>query len=706
MDGGKSERVYTALFVFCGVGGGALGFQRARVQLRGVGIGACFRVLGGIESDPGTAADFTRLTGAPCLARKVEDLTPADLVAFCGGVVPDVVFFSPPCKASSGLLAAAVAATEKYQFMSQLALVWLRLMFATWGDRVRLVLMENVPRIRTRHADMMKAARDLMRSHGYLIHDEAHNLGEVGGLAQNRERLLFVARHKSVSTLLYKPVKRRVRGVGEVLASLPMPGDPKAGPLHQLPALDPITAIRLALIPAGGDWHDLPAQVVLPPELAAQVGPKGRSRTRKDRTPFNDVYRVVCWDAPAACVTAGQTPSAGVMSVADPRVTGVSQYANNYTVTGWREPSGTVIGKTQLGSGAGSVADPRVTPRGHPMHWQVREWDKPSCTVTGSTDVQEGAPSIADPRTGVESHPHTYGVLPWTGPAHTITGNDAPGGGPNTVADPRPSSGFEQAWGVVPWDRPIGTVTSREHPSNGEFSVADPRPGDSFPGAWGVRGWNDPGATVTGESGPQNGAFTVADPRGARGPVEARNDDHGVIAWTDPAGTITSREGPSNGAFSVADPRITCKTFENSRIYGVIPWTVPSGTIVGHACHDNGPFSVADPRHPSRVPFPVIISLDGTWHRPLTILERAVLQGFDATLDGEPLTLTGKNRSCWSVRVGDAVPPPAGEAMAEQFLLTLVYADSGVFALSSGGGVWVREEARAMWNASYGAVLQ
>jgi hypothetical protein len=102
----------------------------------------------------------------------------------------------------------------------------------------------------------------------------------------------------------------------------------------------------------------------------------------------------------------------------------------------------------------------------------------------------------------------------------------------------------------------------------------------------------------------------------------------------------------------------------------------------------------------------VLISEDGTWHRPLTILERAALQGFDATLDGAPLTLTGKNRSCWSVRIGDAVPPPAAEAMAEQFLLTLVYADAGAFALSSGGGVWVREEARAMWRAEHGAVMQ
>lgn len=628
MDGnGSIARVYTALFVFSGIGGGAIGFQRARVQLRGFGASASFRILGGIEYDPGTAQDFTRLTGAPCLAKKVEDLTPADLVAFCGGIVPDVVFFSPPCKASSGLLSPELAATEKYQEMAQLALVWIRLMLATWGSRVRMVLMENVPRIKTRHAPMMAEARRLLAGAGYILHDEAHNLGEIGGLAQNRDRLLLAARHKSVTQFLYKPVKRRVRGVGEVLGTLPLPGDPAAGPLHALPALDPITAIRLALIPAGGDWHDLPSEVVLPPEIAENLGGKsGRKVKPSERTPFNDVYRVVRWGDTAGAVTAGDTPSAGVMSVADPRVTGTSAFANNYVVTGWEEPSRTVIGKTQLGSGAGSVADPRVT-NGFDGSYGVGAWQEPSGAVTTGESPSSGPFTVADPRTDVASHPHTYGVLPWNGPAHTITGNIAPGGGPHSVADPRAPEAFNGSLGVTAWDAP----------------------GD----------------------------------------------------------TVTSREGPTNGRFSVADPRITCKTFENSGIYGIVRWSDPAYTVTAHACHDNGPFSVADPRHPSRVPFPVIISLDGTWHRPLTILERAVLQGFDPVLDGKPLTLTGRSKSKWSVRIGDAVPPPAAEAMAEQFLLTLLYADSGVFALSSGGGVWVRERAELLGvELGEGVVIQ
>ena len=642
MDGGGNTiaRVYTALFVFCGVGGGAIGFQRARVQMRGLGLSASFRILGGIESDPGTAADFTRLTGAPCLNKKVEEITPEELIEFCGGVVPDVVFFSPPCKASSGLLAPELAASPKYQEMAQLALVWLRLMLATWGSRVRMVLMENVPRIRTRHAPMMAEARRLLDAAGYLLHDEAHNLGEVGGLAQNRDRLLLAARHRSVKQFLYKPVKRRVRGVGEVLEKLPLPGDPKAGPLHALPELDPITAIRLALIPAGGDWHDLPEKVVLPPELAENLGGKaGRRAKPSERKPFNDVWRVVRWGDAVGAVTSGDTPSAGVTSVADPRVTerghamhwqvrewetpsctvtgstdvqegapsiadprvtGTSAFDNNYVVTGWEEPARTVIGKIQLGSGAGSVADPRLhlNDNAHDNLCKVTGWEDPSGTVTGANRPASGGASIADPRTGEWSHPHTYGVLPWDGPAHTVTGNDAPGGGPHSVADPRAPEAFNGSLGVTSWDAPSDTVTSREGPTNGRFTVADPRAVTGNDGVYGVAAWEAPSGAVTTSPSPSSGRFTVADPRA----VEGYDHAWGVMPWTESAGAITSRDAPSNGRFSVADPRITCKTFENSGIYGIVRWNDPAYTVVAHACHDNGPHSVADPRSPRRVP--------------------------------------------------------------------------------------------------------
>jgi len=491
-----SEHVYTVLFPFCGVGGGALGFKLACAELTRLGIAGRFKILGGIEMDASTARDFELLTGAPCLCARIEDLTPEALRAFFGDRCPDVVFFSPPCKPASGLLAKGLAATPKYRAMAMLGAVCVDLVFATWAEGPRLLLMENVPRIRTRAPEMMKHIRAACRRRRYHIHEAAHDLGELGGLAQHRDRLLFVGRRDDVSTLLYQPTKRRVRSVGEVLGALPLPGDPAAGPLHRLPAIEPITALRLALIPAGGDWHDLPARVYLPPELAAQVA-RGRRGPSSKRKPFNDVFRVIRMDDPAPCITTGGTPSAG--------------------------------------------------------------------------------------------------------------------------------------------------------------------------------------------------GLAVADPRGARAGAATRNDDHGVIGWNDSAGTITGETRPSNGRFSVADPRITCTPRENAGSYGVIPWDAPSGTIVAHACHDNGRFSVADPRAPGGVPFPVIIAEDGTWHRPLTTLECAVLQGFDAVdEEGRPFDLDGGTDAC-RVKIGDAVPPPSAQRIAEQMLFTLVHADAGSFALSSGGGVWVRE---------------
>ncbi len=580
-DGGLLRRNFTVLFVFCGIGGAAIGFKRAQMEMRGIGLSAGFKILGGIDIDEGTARDFERLTGAPCLAMDVRKITPSLLREWFGDKAPDVVVFSPPCKQASGLLSEARAQTQEYKDLGALAGVWMKLMLETWPEGPAILLMENVPRVRSRAPEVMRDVRNGLRGMGYLFHEEAHDLGEVGGLAQHRDRLLIVARHKHrVPQFIYKPIKRRVRSVGEVLASLPMPGDPAAGPLHRLPALEFITALRLALIPAGGDWQDLPSQVYLPPELASMLGKRVKP---SERTPFNDVWRVVRFSDPAACITSGSTPSAGVISVADPRF--------------------------------------NLGPHAHTNICSVTDWSDPARTVTGSNRPASGAPVVADPRFGRA--------------AGEARGDDH---------------------GVLRWEEPSGTITTRDAPSCGRFSVADPRP-------------TKPCMPCT----------------------------YGVIRWSDPSHTITGNEAPGGGPFSVADPRITCKTRENSNIYGVIPWDEASGTVVGHACHDNGRFSVASPTWPKSVPFPLIISEDGTWHRPLTILERAVIQSFDPHMDdGSPLTLTGKNSSAWSVRIGDAIPPQAAFRIAEQILLTLANASVGAFSLSSGGGVWVRDRSHGL----------
>lgn len=518
-----SETTYTVLFPFCGLGAGALGFLEARAQV--FGNAARFVSLGGIDIDPAACKDFVYLTKSPALCADIATLTPDRLREFAGERAPDVVFLSAPCTGASKLVSESKANEEKYRALNRLSEVWIDLMLETWpSDPPRLVLFENVPNLTTRAKAMLARVKKALRARGYVMHDGFHDAGELGGLAQRRRRWLMVARHApQVPPLLYQPPKKRVRGCGEVIGPLPMPGDPAGGPMHKLPRISWLNWVRLALIPAGGDWRDLPGVLA-----------EGQAR--------REVFK----------------------------------------------------------------------------RHEVCAWDKETGTV----------------------------------------------GGPG---------------------------------SNGVENVADPRVGDWFPGVLGVVPWKDPSATVTAGAAPSRGAFSVADPRVKR----AYDHGYGVIAWTAPSPTVAGGSHPGQGAYSVADPRLTCAP--RAGAYGVLGWEEAAKTITASANIDNGPFAIADRRIPGAPPLcivrdprkppegqaPVIVAKDGTWHRPLTTLELAVLQGMPWQVDGAPLQLAGSNVTEHRRRIGNCVPPPAARAIAERMLVNLLGASSGAFLLSGDGAVWV-----------------
>lgn len=513
---------YTAFFPFCGLGGGALGFIQARAS------GAEFRAIGGIDIDAASCRDFETLTGAPALCADVARVTPAVLRAFVGERTPDVVFASPPCKGFSGLLSKKRSLEPKYQALNSLVLEWVRLMLSTWATPPRLFLLENVPRIASRGAALLTKVRARLTAAGYVLHESAHDCGELGGLAQHRRRFLLVARHAaSVPALLHRPALQRVRGVGEVLEALPMPEDAAGGPMHRLPRLSWINWVRLALIPAGGDWRDLEGVLA-------------------DGQPRREVHR-------------------------------------RHRVERWRDPAATVAGSGSNGPSA--VADPRIVPQsGDPSrtHWgkyKVRAFDAPTGTIAGAGRVGSGAESVADPRVRVA---------------------------------------FDHGYAVLHWLEPSATVAAKSHPGCGAYSVADVRAGASYRGTYGVLRWQDAAATVTGHASPSTGRFSVADPR--------------------------------SGA-------------ELCRVH--------------------------DARRPPTPGAPLIVAADGTWHRPLTTLELAALQGFPTTIAGAPLVLDGTSSTAWRERIGNAVPPPAARAIAEQMLLTLACVDGAGFRLAP-TPVWVR----------------
>ncbi|MBH9319168.1 DNA cytosine methyltransferase [Pseudomonas aeruginosa] len=256
--------------------------------------------------------------------------------------------------------------------------------------------------------------------------------------------------------------------------------------------------------------------------------------------------------------------------------------------------------------------------------------------------------------------------------------------------------------GVHGWDDTASTIAGRSGPTNGAFSVADPRyrqaanwnHGQQF----GVIRWAESAPTIPGQTMPGQGTFSVADPR----PNWNRHSgNYRVIRYDQPAGTIIAGgKGVQGGQQSVADPRILHRGKGDNYLtgghYGVIGFNQHSGAIAASSRYDSGRFSVADPRIPAadeRLPC-IIRSLDGTWHRPFTTLEKAALQSL-----GEPeeyLVLDGMSDKDWSERIGNAVPPAAAAALAGGMGTTLLLAAQGEPFMLSNTPIWVRPVAVAL----------
>lgn len=255
--------------------------------------------------------------------------------------------------------------------------------------------------------------------------------------------------------------------------------------------------------------------------------------------------------------------------------------------------------------------------------------------------------------------------------------------------------------GVHDWDGTTGTVAGESLPSNGAFSVADPRAaaGAAQYQQYGVLNMRDTAGAVIGVKSPGQGTFSVADPRSAGGFQGAGK--YRVTHLSEAAGTVIARSDTGQGAYAVADPRPANQrkagdAYVTNGHYGVVPWESNSGAVSAAAGHDNGRWSVADPRLPAERDNLVCIirSLDGTWHRPFTTLELAALQSL--VDPEEKLELDGLSDQAWRERIGNAVPPAAARAIAEEIGRTLLLAWTGqTFALSS-TPIWVRDVAVAM----------
>ncbi|MDN7412629.1 DNA cytosine methyltransferase [Burkholderia vietnamiensis] len=297
-----------------------------------------------------------------------------------------------------------------------------------------------------------------------------------------------------------------------------------------------------------------------------------------------------------------------------------------------------------------------------------------------------------------DMHNGVLGVNRWEEPCGVVAGASRPGNGTFSVADPRgPADAAQyQQYGVLDWNDHTGTITGQKSPGQGTFSVADPRTGVKHNNCFRIVPFNQPAGVVTGGTGPSAGGQGVADPRPPAGPLFSK---YKVTEWAGHAGTVIG--GDDQGAYAVADPRPGMRrergdAYLTGGHYGVVGWDQHSGAVSAAAGHDNGRWSVADPRMPAanEKTVAVIRALDGTWHRPFTTLELAVLQSL--VEPEEYLELDGLSDQAWRERIGNAVPPYAAQAIAEVMGTTLLLAESGeTFQLSS-TPVWVRPIAIAL----------
>ncbi len=651
---------YTVLHLFSGIGGAALGFQEAKAEYKGL-LGS-FRTLAGIDCDPEACRDFEAITGAPAVEMDLfsrsdhitfhgkqppgewVEVMPQDIVEATNGEYPDVIFLSPPCKGFSGLLPNEKAKSDKYQALNRLVLRGLKLVLDAYMDDLPSVIMlENVPRITSRGELLLKQVKRLLGRHGYVFHEGTHDCGELGGLGQHRKRYLLIARlPEKMPNFIYRPPIRELKSIGDVVGPLPLPDDPTMGPMHRLPRLQWKTWVRLALIPAGGDWRDL--------ETCENYG--------LEYVPRDGGWQVAPWD----------------------------------------DAAGTVVGSARVGhsNGVAAIADPRRIPFNN--IFKVTKWDDTPGAVT-SGNGQTGT-IVADPRTGFKDSTHRaiYRVVAWDEAGPTVTGANRPNNGAITVADPRPVQ-WRNGWKlsgaegrINEWDKPTDVVLGHSGVrSNGASCIADPRVSGGYSNKRKVLDWGQPATTVTGTPDTQSGAQSIADPRVK---TNLYPSSYGVNDWNDPAPTIRSAGRTMNAPVSVADPRLGCKPRNGTM--GVQAWDEPAKTIIGSGDIHAGAAAVADPRIPKDTevlePPPIIIALDGTWHRPLTTFELAMLQGFPPMLaDGSPLQLSGKSDARWRERIGNTVPPPTARAIGEEILLALMSAKDNLWMLSS-TGIWVHSE--------------
>ncbi|HVI04143.1 MAG TPA: DNA cytosine methyltransferase [Enhygromyxa sp.] len=671
-----AARTYKVVTLFCGLGAKTIGLLRARSR-----AGSRFVSVGAFDLDELACKDFELLTGAMAQVVDLGKITTWQLAHRCEGV-PDVVVMSPPCKGFSGCLPESLSKQEKYEALNRLAYQAVKLAVDTWRHSPpKLILLENVPRMRTRGKAWLAKIKALLRKRDYDVDEQPHDCGEWGGLAQKRERLLLVARLRSACpSHLLRPPNLGLRPMSSVLWRLPppVPGSTAGGPHHDLPMINALNWLRLAGIPGGQDWRCIPERVHL-----VDVDPRLPSDGRRHAGKYGPQDPA----KPAHAVIAEARTGKGWSDVADPRCGGNPQGRQSglYGVGSSEGPSHTVVAAARAGSHSwASVTDPRLGDRSSRQNggFGVNDSDRAGHAVLAEGTPRNTWSSVADPRLDCTQRGGSYGVSDSGVPGRTVVAHAHIDNSTSAVADPRSEPRFASCIRKGPFKRPDGGIDPRSTCSRFEDAI-------------GLSDVARPYKTpVIGHQKIENCPSSVADPR----VTEQNRGNYGVQDPARPSACVRATHRSRTAPASIADGRPLFQP--THQLVAGQPWTGDRDAWT------SGDFWLVGPEvkitKGARGTYLIILAPDGTVHRPMTTAELMLLQNIPVWhRPGDPTELEiGDPSGQWvqlhgpdslvREHVGNAVPIATAKAIGTVMLELLDLGASEVFSLSS-AGIWVRE---------------
>jgi DNA (cytosine-5)-methyltransferase 1 len=282
--------VYTVVDLFCGCGGGAMGFRNAG-----------FKIAGAVEIDQDAATAFHLNVGVMPIVKDICDVRGEDLLAGAGLERGELtlLFGCPPCQ-SFTVLRRGAEPTARDRKRNALVHQYLRLVEEL---HPRHLAFENVPGLVTgRWRPLFDKFLNKLTSLGYTFAWETVDAAGYG-VPQRRRRVLVIgsrvtsprppgAEHCEKGCLEHEPFVT----VRDTIVDLRPLGSGEQDPddeFHRARKHSLLALKRLARIPEGGGRMDLPDDLVL--------------ECHRNHNGHYDIYGRMWWDRVAPTLTSGCT---------------------------------------------------------------------------------------------------------------------------------------------------------------------------------------------------------------------------------------------------------------------------------------------------------------------------------------------------------------------------------------------------------------